>query len=30
MPCPDLNAQQIATLAKIPTLVMFGDQARKS
>jgi len=25
MPCPDLNAQQIATLAKIPTLVMFGD-----
>ena len=25
MPCPDLTAQQIATLAKIPTLVMFGD-----
>jgi pimeloyl-ACP methyl ester carboxylesterase len=25
MPCPDLSAQQIATLAKIPTLVMFGD-----
>jgi pimeloyl-ACP methyl ester carboxylesterase len=24
-PCPDLSAQQIATLAKIPTLVMFGD-----
>src|SRR5262245_27279919 len=25
MPCPDLPAEQIATLAKIPTLVMFGD-----
>ncbi len=25
MPCPSLNAAQIATLAKIPTLVMFGD-----
>jgi pimeloyl-ACP methyl ester carboxylesterase len=25
MPCPDLSADQIATLAKIPTLVMFGD-----
>jgi hypothetical protein len=25
MPCPDLSAQQIATLATIPTLVMFGD-----
>jgi len=26
MPCvTDLSAQQIATLAKIPTLVMFGD-----
>src|SRR5206468_7804470 len=25
MPCPDMNAAQIATLAKIPTLVMFGD-----
>jgi pimeloyl-ACP methyl ester carboxylesterase len=25
MPCPDLSAEQIATLAKIPTLVMFGD-----
>jgi hypothetical protein len=25
MPCPDLAAPQIATLAKIPTLVMFGD-----
>ena len=25
MPCADLSAAQIATLAKIPTLVMFGD-----
>lgn len=25
MPCPDLSVEQIATLAKIPTLVMFGD-----
>jgi len=25
MPCPDLSADQIAKLAKIPTLVMFGD-----
>jgi hypothetical protein len=25
MPCPTLTAAQIATLAKIPTLVMFGD-----
>jgi hypothetical protein len=25
MPCADLNATQISTLAKIPTLVMFGD-----
>jgi pimeloyl-ACP methyl ester carboxylesterase len=25
MPCADLSAPQIATLAKIPTLVMFGD-----
>ncbi len=25
MPCPDLSAAQIATLAKIPTLIMFGD-----
>jgi len=25
MPCPALSAQQIAALAKIPTLVMFGD-----
>jgi hypothetical protein len=25
MPCPDLSAEQIGTLAKIPTLVMFGD-----
>jgi hypothetical protein len=25
MPCADLSATQIATLAKIPTLVMFGD-----
>ena len=24
-PCPTLSATQIATLAKIPTLVMFGD-----
>ncbi len=25
MPCPTLTASQISTLAKIPTLVMFGD-----
>jgi pimeloyl-ACP methyl ester carboxylesterase len=25
MPCPTLTADQIAKLAKIPTLVMFGD-----
>jgi pimeloyl-ACP methyl ester carboxylesterase len=25
MPCPDLSTQQIAKLAKIPMLVMFGD-----
>ena len=25
MPCPDLTSAQIATLAKIPTLVVFGD-----
>jgi pimeloyl-ACP methyl ester carboxylesterase len=25
MPCAEMNAAQIATLAKIPTLVMFGD-----
>jgi len=25
MPCADLNAEQIARLAKIPNLVMFGD-----
>jgi len=25
MPCPALTSEQIATLAKIPTLVMFGD-----
>jgi hypothetical protein len=25
MPCPELSAEQIATLAKIPNLVMFGD-----
>ena len=25
MPCPDLSAEQIGKLAKIPTLVMFGD-----
>src|SRR5258708_13825222 len=25
MPCPPMNAAQIATLAKIPTLIMFGD-----
>ncbi|HLI85657.1 MAG TPA: hypothetical protein VKV17_17210 [Bryobacteraceae bacterium] len=25
MPCPTLSAEQIAALAKIPTLVMFGD-----
>jgi hypothetical protein len=25
MPCPELNATQIAAIAKIPTLVMFGD-----
>ena len=25
MPCPELPPAQIATLAKIPTLVMFGD-----
>jgi hypothetical protein len=25
MPCADLSAEQIATLAKIPNLVMFGD-----
>jgi len=25
MPCPELSPAQIATLAKIPTLVMFGD-----
>jgi pimeloyl-ACP methyl ester carboxylesterase len=25
MPCPELSAEQIAALAKIPTLVMFGD-----
>jgi len=25
MPCPDLTAEQIGKLAKIPTLVMFGD-----
>jgi pimeloyl-ACP methyl ester carboxylesterase len=25
MPCPDLSAEQIARLARIPTLVMFGD-----
>jgi hypothetical protein len=25
MPCPTLDAQQIAALAKVPTLVMFGD-----
>ena len=25
MPCPDLSAEQIAKLAKIPNLVMFGD-----
>jgi pimeloyl-ACP methyl ester carboxylesterase len=25
MPCADLSAEQIGTLAKIPTLVMFGD-----
>jgi pimeloyl-ACP methyl ester carboxylesterase len=25
MPCPDLSADQITKLAKIPTLVMFGD-----
>jgi pimeloyl-ACP methyl ester carboxylesterase len=25
MPCADLSADQLATLAKIPTLVMFGD-----
>jgi pimeloyl-ACP methyl ester carboxylesterase len=25
MPCPELMPAQIATLAKIPTLVMFGD-----
>jgi hypothetical protein len=25
MPCADMNASQIATLAKIPTVVMFGD-----
>ena len=25
MPCAEMNASQIATLAKIPTLVMFGD-----
>jgi pimeloyl-ACP methyl ester carboxylesterase len=25
MPCPTLTAAQISTLAKIPTLIMFGD-----
>jgi hypothetical protein len=25
MPCPELKPEQIATLAKIPTLVVFGD-----
>ena len=25
MPCPELKPEEIATLAKIPTLVMFGD-----
>jgi pimeloyl-ACP methyl ester carboxylesterase len=25
MPCPTMTAAQIATLAKIPTLIMFGD-----
>jgi pimeloyl-ACP methyl ester carboxylesterase len=25
MPCPTMTPAQIATLAKIPTLVMFGD-----
>ena len=25
MPCADLNAEQIGTLAKIPNLIMFGD-----
>jgi pimeloyl-ACP methyl ester carboxylesterase len=25
MPCPTLTPEQIATIAKIPTLVMFGD-----
>jgi hypothetical protein len=25
MPCPDLKPEQITALAKIPTLVMFGD-----
>jgi hypothetical protein len=25
MPCAEMNASQISTLAKIPTLVMFGD-----
>jgi pimeloyl-ACP methyl ester carboxylesterase len=25
MPCPELSAEQIAALARIPTLVMFGD-----
>jgi len=25
MPCADLNAEQIAKLAKIPNLIMFGD-----
>src|SRR5579872_304815 len=25
MPCPDLKPDQIATLAKIPTLMVFGD-----
>jgi hypothetical protein len=25
MPCPELKAAEIATIAKIPTLVMFGD-----
>ena len=25
MPCPDLKPEQVATLAKIPTLMVFGD-----
>ena len=24
-PCPDMTAPQVATLAKIPTLMVFGD-----